>query len=350
VKKIFFCHTGLATFVASDLKILSETYQVLNYEYTLGTNRLRKIINIFTSFFSAVYYVPKIDVIYVWFAGYHGFFPILIGKLLRKKTIVIVGGYDASYVPSIPYGVFYGNGMFRWCVEWIYKNVDHILPVDESLVESTNYYADPSVQGYKTGILNHVKGVDQSKIKVVYLGYDKIEDFEKKRSISVVCIALVNDDKTFKLKGWDMILNLANKMPTVDFILIGANDRVKDELLSKKWSNIKLVNAPDFGDVINSLLKAKVVLHPSLTEGFCSVITEGMLCGCVPVGSAVGGIPRSIGDAGFVIKEQNVDAYINAILLAIENFDQLSHKAIERANTLYPLEKRKVALFNIIEQ
>jgi len=76
--------------------------------------------------------------------------------IFRKKSIVIVGGYYAAYVPEINYGIF-TNRWSAMLAKFVYKHVDKILVVDESL---------------KTEILRNTGLKIENKIKVVPTGYD----------------------------------------------------------------------------------------------------------------------------------------------------------------------------------
>ena len=42
----------------------------------------------------------------IWFAGGHAAATVLLSKILRKKTIIVVGGFDVACIPEINYGRF----------------------------------------------------------------------------------------------------------------------------------------------------------------------------------------------------------------------------------------------------
>jgi len=41
------------------------------------------------------------DITFSWFADTHAFLAVLLSKLFRKKSIVVVGGYEVANVPEI---------------------------------------------------------------------------------------------------------------------------------------------------------------------------------------------------------------------------------------------------------
>jgi glycosyltransferase involved in cell wall biosynthesis len=65
--------------------------------------------------------------------------------------------------------------------------------------------------------------------------------------------------------------------------------------------------------VAEELNRHQVLLAPSIvTETFGLVVLEAIACGCVPVVSDVGGLPESIGQCGFVVREGSVGQLVNA--------------------------------------
>ena len=350
-KKIFFVHTGLATFVESDIQILSENYLVYPFQYNLRNNFFGKLWSVLSLFFVSLYRTIACDVVYVWFGGKHGFFPILFAKLLGKKSIVIVGGYDASYVPSIQYGVFYHGGFQLWVTKKVYQWVTYICPVDESLVCSTNYYADPSGQGFKTGILNFMD-LPMEKFKVIPTGYDILHSNsnENHYSSGVITCAYVTNDQTWKAKGLDIFCEVARRLPNEKFTIIGLSEPYYKNIGFQIPENISVITFGilDFKQIFFEFRKYKVFLLPSLTEGKSSVLCEAMLCGCIPVVSDVGGMRNSVGDTGYVIERKDSDLFQSAVQLALKSTTLESEKVRSRAVSLFSLSTRKQLLSDIL--
>lgn len=309
-----------------------------------------KIKNIFSSFLFTLQWIWKVDFVYCWFAGYHGFFPILFAKILGKKSIVIVGGYDASYVPSIRYGVFYNKGPLLWVIKKVYQWATYICPVDESLVESINYYADPTGKGYKTGLLHHIK-IGRDKIVVIPTGYDaeKYTSNKLEHRNTVLSIGIVNDDQTFSRKGFDLIFELAYLVPNIRFVLAGISNDYKLELEKFKPPNVLLLGELNQNEIIKLYSQAKIFLQLSLCEGLPNTLCEAMLCECIPIGSKVNGIPKAIGDTGYVLKEKNVETLRSYIKDAFSLDENHRLKARLRISEMFPLKRRIETLKEIIE-
>ena len=57
--------------------------------------------------------VLRADVVFGWFASWHTFFPITLAWLLRKPSVMIIGGFDTANMPDIGYGYQQG-GLRGW--------------------------------------------------------------------------------------------------------------------------------------------------------------------------------------------------------------------------------------------
>lgn len=347
--KILFCHTGLSTFVKSDLDFLKLHYDVTEYAYTVEKGKVMKIRNIFSSLFFSLKHVRRVDIVYGWFGGFHCFWAVLLAKILHKKSIIIVGGYDASYIPSIRYGVFYNKGMLLWCVKKIYQWATYICPVDESLVRSTNYYADPTGKGYKTGILNHME-LEESKIKVIPTGYDS--NFFKRnlneKIFDVVASGYVGDENNFQRKGFDLILQVASKLPNLRFAIIGVSNALIENLKTALPPNIYIQDFVSQHKLVDYFSRAHIFLQISIAEGLPNTLCEAMLCECVPIGSSVNGIPDAIGDSGFLLRSRDVNKLEEIILKALSNSNNLGIEARKRVIEMFPISKRRNLLMEII--
>jgi glycosyltransferase involved in cell wall biosynthesis len=73
-----------------------------------------------------------------------------------------------------------------------------------------------------------------------------------------------------------------------------------------------------------------------------------MLCGCIPVGTNVGDIRVTIGNAGLTIDDWKTDALVDFIRLNHNNI-QLRDRARERIITLYNPEKRMERFRQLME-
>jgi glycosyltransferase involved in cell wall biosynthesis len=86
-----------------------------------------------------------------------------------------------------------------------------------------------------------------------------------------------------------------------------------------------------------------------MSEGLPSSLCEAMLCGCVPVGSNVGGIKSVIGDCGFIINNKDVDEAVLAIRKALDTDDNFAKCGRKRISEILPIGLREEELNKILE-
>jgi glycosyltransferase involved in cell wall biosynthesis len=85
-----------------------------------------------------------------------------------------------------------------------------------------------------------------------------------------------------------------------------------------------------------------------MTEGLPNAVCEAMLCECIPVGSAVGGIPAAVGSSGFLLRTRDADEAARLIRQALNAPSSLGKSARRRAVQLFRMELRERAIVNRI--
>ena len=68
----------------------------------------------------------RADLVFGWFASWHTFFPITLAWLLRKPSVMIIGGFDTANMPDIGYGYQQG-GLRRWASRWIMRRASRLV-------------------------------------------------------------------------------------------------------------------------------------------------------------------------------------------------------------------------------
>lgn len=264
MKKILFLRNVNASWAVRDVKILSEKHQVLD-------NFVNKKF-----YFNPIWILNTIrsDIVFLWFASF-AFYPTLIlAKLLNKKVILISGGFDAAYAPTINYGAFTKSPLNRWFRRKIFSMADKVLCVSKSNMQET--------------IIN--AKADSKKCEVIYHGFEpsipheEIKEWDqRKNQILMISQGTLN---TFYLKGLDQFLKLSELLPEYDFILMGRLDTNTQDYFNRYAPpNVKTIgfipfNSKDFCDVLND---SKFILQLSYYESFgCSVI-DGAIAGCYPI-------------------------------------------------------------------
>jgi len=342
-------------FITNDLEILSKEYSVKLLNFKSRKNALI-IFSLLHQFIYLLFNIWKFDLVYIWFADYLSFYPVLFSKILSKKSVICAGGYEATYIPEINMGVFTNASISKsvraFCVRFSLSNCTYILPVDETLIEHTNNYIYSDIPGkppLKDGIRNFIPGI-KTNFQTMYLGYDpelfkKPEGFKKENS--VVSAGLIVNDDEFRRKGFDLLIEAAKLMPDVKFTLIGFDAVNLEKTAGTVTPNVNLMGIVPYSKLIDEYCKAKVYAQFSMFEGMPSSICEAMLCECIPAGSYVNGIPKIIGDTGVLIEKKGPDEVVKALSLALSLPLSKGIEARQHIIELFSFEQREIQLLGL---
>lgn len=321
--RILFVYYKLSSFVRSDLEILRRHFDVKE----LRIPTFRNPLNILKLLLG----IARVDLVYTWFAGTNAFFAVLFSKLLRKKSLVVVGGYDAAYIPEINYGIFVSPWR-RVLARFVYKHVGLVLVVDDFLKKCILVNTGLKI-AYKITVVP--TGYDASKWKP---GIDGKDDL-------VITVSAEISESRIKLKGLDTFAKASSYLPHIKFVLVGKMvDESFKQLREMASSNLVFTGYLSSKDLLHYYQKAKVYCQLSLYEGLPNSLCEAMLCECIPVGTRFGGIPTAIGNVGFYVPYGNVKATVMAIREALKCNDKKRKAARERIQKRFPLKVREERL------
>lgn len=272
--------------------------------------------------------IRKCDLTFSWFASCESAFVVFFSKLFKKKSIIIVGGYDAVFAPEINYGA-YTDKIEKRFVNYVYKNVDKILVVNNHLKDKI--IKNAKIKGYNIDYLPTGHDGEYWKSK------------GKKENI-VLTVAGIHDIKRVKVKGLNTFIKSAKHLQDIRFIIIGAKDEAKDYLKSIVPENVELIDYLPRDDLLKYYQMSKVYCQLSYSEGLPTSLCESMLCECVPVGSKANGIKSVIGNTGFYADYGDEKSTSEMIQKALKSKDILGKKARERVINLFSADQRKRGL------
>ncbi|MBI3189820.1 MAG: glycosyltransferase family 4 protein, partial [Ignavibacteriales bacterium] len=169
---------------------------------------------------------------------------------------------------------------------------------------------------------------------------------EKKKV--VLTVATASDETRFKIKGINFLIHAALRMPSTEFIVVGIEPDLAYSF--RPPLNMTFHPAIKHEKLLEFYQQAKVYCQPSRREGLPNALCEAMLCGCIPVATNVGGNSTAIGDSGFLVPYNDVDALVDSLKQALENETDVASKARARIVSLFPKEKREVDLLSLIEK
>ena len=316
--RMLFVRTHNSTFIQRDIELLERNFNVKIMDF--DTNSKKNLIISILKLVSLMYFC---DVTFSWFGDENAFWAIKLSRIFKKKSIVIIGGYELADLPEINYGLLSKKKSARR-VEYILKNADLALTVDE---------------GLRNEAMNRFK-LDNSRIKTIHTGYDS--DFFKanaKKSNLVVTVALCHECNRATLKGLHTFVKSARYVPDARFVLIGTEGVALFELQKIAPPNVEFIGPLEQKEVKKYYEKAKCYCQLSLREGLPNALCEAMLSECVPVGTRVQGITTAIGDTGYYVSCGDPIATAEAIRMAMNSLN--GKRARDRIMKMFPIDKRE---------
>ncbi len=297
-KKITFVFSLKTTFVQNDQRILDTLgYQRLSIASPPDRAVLPFIRNRIVEGVKSLVFVPRSAAVVVWFNDYHAFFPLLFAGIFGKKSILVVGGYDAVKDTSLNYGIFLKKGLRQTLARWNYRLAKQIWVVHKSLAigcptAKTHYQIQSGIRMFMPKL--------KTPIVEVPTAYDpefwKCE--QPKQPKSILTVANIGDQRTMERKGIPLFIRLAKRLPDYTFTIVGVT--LNKGKLPKLPVNITLMGQQTPKALKDIYSRHTYYFQGSRIEGLPNVLCEAMLCECVPLGNAVFGIPDAIGTTGFV--------------------------------------------------
>ena len=283
-------------FIERDLEMIRPHAAIKDLEFTQSAFKLP--FYLILQFFQLLWHLPRTSQYLCFFGGYHCILPVVFGTIFGKKCTIQAGGTDCINMPEIGYGNFRKKWL-RMATVFSFKNCSLILPVAEALV-SQHYSYDPQINP-KQGLLQLIPDL-KTPIQVIPNGFDTEfwKDLGRERSKqSFISVATsTSTPARARVKGYDLIAQLAASNPEWSFTLVGDADY---EALSP---NIRVLGKEKPEALVQLYNTHEFYLQLSSSEGFPNALGEAMACGCVPIGSAVGAIPEIIGDTGLLLKRK----------------------------------------------
>ncbi|HNX37817.1 MAG TPA: glycosyltransferase [Candidatus Cloacimonadota bacterium] len=307
-----------SSFMDVDQRILAEftDLQVVSLEqdkYRLGY--LRNCAKLFYKIITT----RSIDIVVIWFADYHAAVATLASLLSGKRSLIFLGGYDAVRYPKLGMGV-YCNPVRGFCAKLALRLTDRIIANHQALLESDNLYYDPC--GHPEGVFRLIPNL-QTQAEVVWnaLSTSYTPDLQRSRIQQIVTVGTTPRYQDFTNKGFDLLCEAARLRPDWKFVFIGIRDcwmeRLEREFNLSHLTNIKIKAWLPHKELFVLFEQSKVYAQPSISEGMPNALMEAMLCGCIPVGSPVAGIPEVMGKYGQIVGARDVYHLLEALETAL---------------------------------
>lgn len=279
------------------------------------------------------------------FAGYHSVLPVLLGF----RTHIIIAGADACSFPGIRYGSF-RKTLMSAAMAYSMRNAATLLPVHESLRQFRNTFSGfgPIEQGYA----HFVKGLKTHEHPLPY-GFDASQWSNASNNMSrdgAICVAMgasAGNAIHFR-KGIDMIIAAARSLPHMPFTVVGA---AKPESYTDLPSNISIRGRVSHAEMRDLYHAHSLYLQPSVMEGLPNALCEAMLCGCLPIVSAVTSMPDIIGNIGAIMHNREPESLTSCIVRLSElDPSQATESRTAAVNRIraFTMEKRMDDLLSVL--
>ena len=136
-------------------------------------------------------------------------------------------------------------------------------------------------------------------------------------------------------KGGDVLIQIAKRMPTVDFLGVGGD--YDTQVRDKTVKNIRYMkNTPQIKEVYSI---TKILLVPSKQESWGRVAVEAMSSGIPVIANPTPGLKEACGSAGLFANRDNVTEWvvlINQLLESQTFYAKKSSECLARAKELEP--------------
>jgi len=320
-KSILLVYVNYSSFVKADFEILSSFANVIKYQFKPGKGIFKTGFELLKEFVYLIFNISKFNSVFIWFGDYHSLLPVLFAKIFRKKSFVVIGGYDVSTLSEYGYGSF-SHPIRSFFTRNTFKFVNICFPVAEALRK-------------KLLLIN-----PKAKAETIATSIDsqRFDFTEYERPKNIITISGTENHQRLMVKGLDRFRELATFLPEFDFTIIGVSETAKS-YFEPLPANLNLLQLQQFEKLTQYYQTASFYAQLSRSEGLPNALCEAMLCGCIPVGTNVGDIQTTIEKTGLTIEEWNPKLAADFIRLNHNNF-QLRNKARERIKLLYNPDKR----------
>lgn len=334
---ILFLGPQKSTFVKNDFEILSKSNTIKPIDTCIGGG-IFGAINLFKCTIKSAIGVFKSDVVFSWFADYTSLIPVVMAKLLRKRSIVVAGGFDVGHQPQLNYGAIMRP--VRWfCVRNSFKLADDVIAVSEYAKSALLRLTDINPQKI-TVIHNCIKSCDYP-----------IDDIKKAERKHFITISQSHSISELILKGGDVFIEAAHSNSDYKFIFAGLRGQALDK--AKEWgnglANLEIIPGPLdlYRDILPLYKSAYAYMQLSVEESFGVALVEAMKCGCVPIVSPNAALPEVAGKHGVIVQtdEEIGNALKSAVSIDINKRLEFSEFADK-----YDIANREIKILELLNK
>jgi glycosyltransferase involved in cell wall biosynthesis len=326
VPTVLFVHSRKASFITVDRELLAQRYEIRDL-YQPG--RRGSPLGVLRA-------MRGCDAVVGWWASWHTFWPITLAWLLRRPSVLIVGGFDTANEPEFGYGYQQG-GARAWLSRWIMRRAD---------VLATN-------SAYSREEIERNTGIGRDRVTVMHHGVPDPFGSLPDKPAEPLALTVGNVDRpNLERKGLRAFAEAAAELPEVEFVVAGRFvDDAGEELRAQAPANLRLAGWVEEHELLDLYRRAAVYVQASRHEGFGVSVAEAMLAGCVPVVTRAGALPEVVGDTGVQVDvPAEPKALAAAVGEALARGPGAGAAARERVLREFSLDARAAALHDLVER
>jgi len=279
--------------------------------------------------------IRRADLIFCWFASWNALWALLGAKVMGKRSILVVGGYDLARLPEAGYGNQRG-GPTKW--------VSRLAMNLASGLFTNSYYSQKEA-------VRHA-GLAEARIRVIYHGIpDPFGSLPPSSRRSLVLTVGRVDGPNLRRKGIESFVRAAELLPDLRFVVVGPwADGAVDRLRQIAPRNVTFTGQVSDRELHGYYARASVYVQASLHEGFGMSVAESMLAGCIPVLTRRGALPEVAGDCGIYIADPQPQSIARGVRTAMRRGDSDRERARQHILEHFPPTERRAQLQQFVSE
>lgn len=316
--RLLYCYPRRSTFIERDIRALRAQRDLRTFELVRGPAWMLPFRLLLQLAWLLRHRAWRCDAI-CHFSGYHALLPVL----MARRSFIILAGSDCASIPAIGYGD-HARRLMGWASRTAATLATRLLPVHRSLIAREQHYA--GIAPVRQGIRAFAPGCNTPWTELPYgfdTGFWTPGATEQREEDLFICVAgpAAPGNRVHALKGVDLLLEVAQRLPGARFEVIGLAD---PRSYTGHPPNVTFTGRLGPEALRDRYRRAGHYVQWSLSEGMPNALCEAMLCGCIPLVSDIASMPAIVGDGGLVLTRR--DAEMAAALCR----SALSMKSVER--------------------
>jgi glycosyltransferase involved in cell wall biosynthesis len=337
--RLLFVKSRRASFIELDERLLAERFDVHEIYQPARFTDPRVVIR----------EVLRADAIVGWWASWHTFGPFTLAWLLRKPSLLIIGGFDTAAEPEFGYG-FQLGGPRAWLSRFTMHRARMLMTNSE----------------YSRQEIERNIGIAPEQVRLVYHGVPELEQTPDSSIVPdtrdaatggsdsrpwrplVLTVGIV-DRTNLDRKGLRAFAQAAALLPELSFVIAGrVLGDAGTELERVGASNLTITGWLKDAELADLYERAAVYVQASRHEGFGVSVAEAMLARCVPVVTSAGALPEVVGDTGVLLADGSPEAVAGGVreALKLDTGQDARRRVLER----FSVEQRRDGLFALLDE